>query len=188
MADRLEARGFQPAVVPSVLAPQLGIGHRGVKTDVRDAQVLSEMSCRMERIPMVHVPSQESRRRKSLLGARESLVKARTLLINSVRGYLRTQMLRVKRTPSAFPTRVRAKYAAETEGVPAFIEAQLIALESLTEQIACVTKQIETIAKKDRLLMRLQTIPGVGPMTSMAYGACSDSVSARPVRNLFGRI
>ena len=116
---------------------------------------------------MVHVPSQESRRRKSLLGARESLVKARTLLINSVRGYLRTQMLRVKGTPSCVPdpgageVRCRGRRRAGVHRGAAHS-----AIESLSEQIACVTKQIETIAQKDPLLTRLQTIPGVGPMTS----------------------
>lgn len=176
VADGLEERGLAPVVVPSVLAPQLGVGHRGVKTDVRDAQVLSEMSCRMAQLPSVHIPSTTSRARKSLLGARESLVKARTMLVNSVRGYLRTTMTRVKATPTTLPANVRAVCLAQAEGIPGFVEAQLVAIEALTEQIAATTKEITAIADNDPQLMRLRTLTGIGPMTSMAFAAQLDRV------------
>lgn len=176
VADGLEQRGLSPVVVPSVLAPQLGVGHRGVKTDVRDAQVLSELSCRIAQLPSVHIPSAKSRARKSLLGARESLVKARTMLVNSVRGYLRTKLMRVKATPKTLPTSVRAACLAHADGLPAFVEAQLVAIEALTEQIAATTKEIAAIADADPLLRRLRTVTGIGPMTSMAFAAQLDRV------------
>lgn len=178
VADELEERGFSAVVVPSVLAPQLGVGHRRLKTDIRDARVLSELSCRLEQIPSVHVPSLESRRRKSMLGARENLVKARTLLINSVRGYLRTQRIRIR--PGAartIPKRVRSALVDRGASSEAFIEAQLIAIDALNEQIAAVTKEITAIANKDELLTRLRTLVGIGPMTSMGFAACIDDVS-----------
>jgi transposase len=76
-------------VVPATLVRTLGVGARGVKTDRRDAQVLSEVSCRIE-LPSVHVPSTLARELKSVCGAREALVEMRTKLINNVRGWLRT--------------------------------------------------------------------------------------------------
>jgi transposase len=50
------AAGQEVRVVPATLVRSLGVGQRGLKTDVRDARVLSEASCRME-LPSVHIPS-----------------------------------------------------------------------------------------------------------------------------------
>jgi transposase len=176
IADKLEARGLEVAVVPAVLAPQLGVGHRGVKTDVRDAQVLSEMSCRMSKVPSVHVPRTESRERKSLLAAKDSLVRARTLLINSVRGYLRTKLVKPCKKSPRFTQHVRDAYARTGHGVPAFIEAELAVIDSINEQIAELTKTIGALAKKDPVVSKLMTVPGVGPMTALAFASTIDKV------------
>ncbi len=42
VARMAQAAGHQVAVVPAVLSRALGVGHRGTKTDVRDARALSE--------------------------------------------------------------------------------------------------------------------------------------------------
>ena len=65
VADVALAGGHEVRVVPATLVRALGVGSRGTKTDRRDAQILSEVSCRIE-LPSVHVPAQESRRRKSM--------------------------------------------------------------------------------------------------------------------------
>jgi len=76
---------------PATLVRQLGVGHRGIKTDQRDAQALSEVSCRID-LPSVHIRSEQARNWKSISGARLGLVQARTQLVNNVRGWLRCQM------------------------------------------------------------------------------------------------
>src|SRR5690349_15017244 len=85
IADAAAQAGHQVRVVPATLVKTLGVGARGVKTDRRDAQVLSEVSCRID-LPSVHVPSAMARELKSACGARESLVETRTKLINNTRG------------------------------------------------------------------------------------------------------
>ena len=100
VAEAAKAAGHEPVVVPATLAPSLGVGDRGIKTDRRDSRNLSETSCRMARLPSVHVPTAESRRRKSMAGTREALIQARTKLINTVRGWGRTQGLGVIRSGS----------------------------------------------------------------------------------------
>ena len=90
MADAALACGHEVRVVPAQLVRLLGVGARGVKSDWSDARTLSEVSCRIE-LPSVHIPSQESRDRKSMCGMREGLVECRTKLINSVRGWLRAE-------------------------------------------------------------------------------------------------
>ena len=42
VARMAQAAGHQISVVPSVLSRALGVGYRGIKTDVRDARALSE--------------------------------------------------------------------------------------------------------------------------------------------------
>ena len=71
VADSSLQAGHETVVVPATLAPALGVGERGIKTDVRDARNLSEASCRMSRLPKVHVPTKESRDRKAMCGMRE---------------------------------------------------------------------------------------------------------------------
>jgi transposase len=85
IADAALSIGHEVRVVPGTLVRSLGVGARRVKTDRRDAQVLSEVSCRID-LPSVHVPSRQARERKTMCGMREALVGARTKLVNTVRG------------------------------------------------------------------------------------------------------
>jgi transposase len=112
VADDARALGHEVKVVPASLARSLGVGSRGVKNDVRDARNLSETSCRMSKLPSVHIPSIESRERKAICGMREGLVGARTQLINTVRGWIRGQGIgTTKRGASdTYPKRVREHY------------------------------------------------------------------------------
>src|ERR1041384_2010826 len=58
--DAAKAAGNEVRVVPATLAKKLGVGERGVKTDVRDARKLSEVSCQID-LPSVHIPSEQAR-------------------------------------------------------------------------------------------------------------------------------
>src|SRR5687767_5134362 len=95
VADAATAAGHEVRIVPATMVRTLGVGSRGVKTDKRDARILSEVSCRIA-LPSVHIPSPISRNLKALLTMRDSMVASRTKLINSVRGYLRTRLMRVR--------------------------------------------------------------------------------------------
>ena len=79
VADQARRKGHEVRVVPSTLVRSLGVGARRVKTDKRDAQALSEVSCRID-LPSVHVPSSWSREVKTLCGLRSALVSSRTPL------------------------------------------------------------------------------------------------------------
>ena len=60
IADAAKTAGHEVRVVPATLVRTLGVGARKTKTDRRDAQVLSEVSCRID-LPSVHIPSARSR-------------------------------------------------------------------------------------------------------------------------------
>jgi transposase len=164
-------------VVPATLVRSLGVGARRIKTDRRDAQVLSEASCRID-LPSVHVPTAQARMRRSMCGAREELVAVRTALINSVRGWARTQLLKIRTGGSETLTkRVREAAMKRSEGLPQYIERLLVVIESLHEQIAQADEELEQLAAEDPVCRRLMSVPGIGPVTSMRFVAAIDEVS-----------
>lgn len=172
VADWAREHGHDARVVPATLARTLGVGARGIKTDRRDAQVLSEVSCRIE-LPSVHLPSAEARRVKSVCGMREALVECRTKLVNSVRGWLRTQARRIRSGASkTFAQRVRETL----EAPPEHVERQLSSIESLCAQIREADQEVEQLARKSELCQRLRSVPGVGPITSLRFVAAVDDI------------
>lgn len=178
VADAARKAGHDVAVVPATLVRALGVGARGLKTDVRDARNLAEASCRMKRLPTVHIPAEASRQRKTTCGLREALVGSRTKLINAVRGWLRTAGLgpMLRSTPPVFPARVRKHVADRGTEIPPAIERVLMMVEAANQQIAEADKELEQLAEGDPVCRRLMTVPGVGPVTAVRYAAAVDDV------------
>lgn len=178
IADVSTAAGHETVVVPASLAPSLGVGDRGVKTDTRDARNLSEASCRMSKLPAIHVPAQVSRDRKAMCNMRESLVQVRTKLINSVRGWTRPQGLGVVRSgaPTTFPARVKEHVAARGVKIPPYVEHVLMAIEKVSLEIVAMDDELEEAAQADPTCQLLMTAPGVGPTTAMRFSAAIDQV------------
>lgn len=172
----LEAR-HEVRVVPATLVKTLGVGARGIKTDRRDARVLSEVSCRID-LPSVHIPSAEARELKSICGAREELIDSRTKLINNTRGWLRAQLWRVRSGGTAsFHDRVRAHATTLGALLPQHVERNLQVIEVLTTQIKAADAQVYQFAKNDPTCRLLMTVPGVGPITAVRYRAALDDVT-----------
>lgn len=174
VADLAASKGHEVRVVPASLVRSLGVGARRTKTDRRDAEVLSEVSTRID-LPSVHVPSPSSREAKSLCGMRDGLVQARTQLVNTVRGYLRRQLSRFRGgTVETLPKRVRQWYAARQEPLPTYLARQLVAVEQLNALVKEATKEVESWAEKNPVCIRLMTVLGVGPVTSLRFVAAID--------------
>lgn len=174
IADLALEHGHEVRVIPSSLVRSLGVGARRMKTDRRDAQVLSEVSCRIE-LPSVHVPSARSRELKSVCGSREVLVGARTKLINHVRGFLRTRAIRLRTGgPGTLPTRVRSKLLQSADGIPVHVERLLVVIEELNAQIRQADRELELIARHDDVCRRMMSVPGVGPVTAVRFRAALD--------------
>jgi transposase len=178
VADEARKAGHEVAVVPATLVRSLGVGMRGIKTDVRDARNLAEASCRMKRLPSVHIPAEVSRARKTACGLREVMIGTRTKLVNSVRGWLRTTgmgpMLRC--TPEAFPTRLRKHVTDRGGTLPPAVERVLTMIKAVNVEIAAADLELEEVAKGDPVCRRLMTVPGVGPVTAVRYAAALDDV------------
>lgn len=176
IADLALAAKHEVRVVPATLAKQLGVGERGVKTDLRDARKLSEVSCRID-LPSVHIPSADARELRSMLRSREALVSTRTKLVNHVKGWLRTQLWKLRSgAPATLPERLRAHAAMLQQAIPAHIEETLVVLEALAVQINASNRRVQTLAKEHSVARLLMTIPGVGPVTALTFIAAVDRV------------
>jgi transposase len=190
IADLAHDSGHEVRVVPATLVRSLGVGARRIKTDRRDAQVLSEVSCRID-LPSVHVPSDLARQRRTMCGMREELVASRTALINCVRGWTRTQLLKVAPATSAtFPKRLRSAALARPDGLPEHVERLIKVVDSLNEQIAAADKELRLLAESDPVCCRIMSVPGVGSVTGMRFMAAIDDVarfhSAHAVQSFLG--
>src|SRR5215468_2255802 len=118
VADLARHAGHDVRVVPATLAPSLGVGARGIKTDRRDAQVLSEVSCRVE-LRSVHIPSEQARAWRTLCNSRDALVSSRTKLSNTVKSQLRSRLvLTHKRRSTGTPAQIRALWTEIARSVP----------------------------------------------------------------------
>jgi transposase len=180
IADAAKAHGHDARVVPATLVRTLGVGARGIKTDQRDARVLSEVSCRID-LPSVHVPTAMARELKSMCGGRESLVETRTKLVNNVRGWLRTQLWAIRKgSPGTFATRVRDYAKAQARNLPVHIDRQLRVLEIVHEEVLSADRQVKRLACDHPVCRRLMTVPGVGPVTAVRFVAAIDDAARFP--------
>jgi transposase len=139
------------------------------KNDRADAEILARL-VRFD--PKLLAPIQHRNEQMqgdiAVIRARDVLVRARAKLVNSARGLAKSLGGRLPScsTPH-FPQRVREHAPKEFETILAPLAA---AIDSLTEQIRCYDKHIETLAQKRYPETEvLQQISGVGALTSLAF-------------------
>jgi transposase len=180
IADMAKALGHEVRVVPSALAPSLGVGARKIKTDKRDAQILSEVSSQID-LQSVHIPSDRARELKAICALRETLVESRTKLINSVRGFCRTRLIPiVAGSAETFSSRAQRSFAKVGIEVPPHVERVLLCLTAITVQIREADKDLRNHAKTDATCKRLMTVPGIGPVTAVRFQAALDEPTRFP--------
>ena len=189
VAMSLIALGFDVCILPATYSKECGVGRRRRKTDRHDARSLAQASCRND-LPRVHVASDQSEYAKSLCPARDALVRCRTLLINSVRGYARKSLLRIPTgRVTTFSKRVRTRMLSLPEGIPTFIESLLKTIDAATAELRELEKKIVGLVNNDPVCRLLMTAP-VGPLTAIRYRAQVDDVkrfhSAKSVSSYFG--
>jgi transposase len=146
---------------------------QGNKTDRNDARGIAQMM-RVNLFRPVHVKTLMSQHRRALLTARTLLREKIIAIENDIRGMLRNFGLKVGVVGAAgLEQRIRDIIA----GMPdlALIVAPLLdARLALREQFAKLHRQVLVIVRDDPDCRRLMTIPGVGPVVSMAFCATID--------------
>jgi len=161
-------------VVMAAPSYALMYGHRDprIKTDRRDVVALCE-ACRVGIYKRAHRVSDEQRGRRRALTVRAQLVRQRTALINLLRAELRQEGCRLRRCSVECVPRAVAALAVPP-AVRTVLTPILTLLEALHTQIAACTTALEAVA--DPVVARLQTVPGVGPLTALTFRAVLDEV------------
>lgn len=177
VADLARKAGHDVRVVPATLARTLGVGARGIKTDRRDAQALSSVSCKVD-LQSIHVPSERARTWRALCNSRDALVSSRTKLTNTVKSQLRCQLISsCPRRSKTMPAQIRKLWKELQGETPLHVERLLVLIEALDVQITEADKELRIIARSDQVCRRLMTVPGVGPTTAVRFVATLDDIS-----------
>lgn len=139
------------------------------KNDRMDARTLARLA-RMD--PELLAPIQhrgaEAQADLALLRARDALVKARTALINHVRGAVKSVGQRLQKcSTESFHKKAIGQIPQEIRGA---LCPLIETIQKLTNQIRKHDKAVEELGqKKYPETARLRQVAGVGPLTSLAY-------------------
>lgn len=147
------------------------------KSDRADAEGLAQLA-RTGWFTPVHVRGEEADRLRTLIGARERLIRLRKDLEGHVRGVLKTYGIRMSgcgqgRLRDGF--RAQLAEAAKTDPVLAVIaDGFCTAHQTLCAAAEALEVQLRAIARESRLARRLMTVPGIGPIVSLSFIAVVD--------------
>jgi transposase len=146
------------------------------KTDRNDAFGLAQL-VRMGWYREVQVKSYGSHYVRALLRVRSLLVRSRCDFENQVRGLLKIFGLRLGKTGrKGFAKRV-AELLENQPAVEALVAALLKVRQTIVEQIATLDADLRRIAKGSATVRRLTTVPGIGPITALAFVSAVDDPS-----------
>ena len=170
--DGLRAEGFAAICIETRRA-NAAMKTMPNKTDRNDARALAQIM-RTGWFRQVHVKSRQCRLWRSLLVSRRTVLNEMRTIENVVRAVLREGGFKLG-TPSrtAFAGRVR-ELAGEDPDVMPLIEPLLAILATMLEQLSRLTKQVLDIAREEEICRRLMSVPGVGPITALAFRATVD--------------
>jgi transposase len=143
------------------------------KTDRNDARGLAHIM-RTGWYRAVHVKSPACRSWRALLTARRTVLNKRRDMENAIRALLREAGLKVG-TPSRkdFPARVR-ELAADDPVLMSLAESLLTVIEAMTQEADKLTRRVLAEVRAEPTCRRLMTVPGVGPLTALAFRATID--------------
>lgn len=162
----LESLGHQVIVANASKVHAIASSLR--KTDERDARCLAQLGrVDPELLSPVHGRSEESQKALAVVRAREGLVKARTMLINQVRGTVKSFGSRLPGcSAKSFGRRA---LAALPQALKAALEPLLAVIADLSERIVSFERDLEAWSQRFPVSQRLRQIKGVGTLTAMAF-------------------
>lgn len=143
------------------------------KNDANDAHAIAEAAARPT-MRFVPVKAEERQATATLFRARKLLVGQRTQLLNALRGHLAEHGAIA---PAGAPKvqRLASKVIEAGDQIPGSItelaRLMLGQIEALGTAILELENKLKISAKKDDAIRKLQTMPGIGPMTAVALQA-----------------
>jgi transposase len=155
------------------------------KNDRNDAEKLARFAAHDPKLlsPLEH-RSSERQLDLNLIHARSTLVRARTMIVNAVRGLVKSGGGRLPAcSTESLPTRAPAAIPPALAAVATPLIEQI---GLLTAQIASMDKQVEKLAVKYPEIGLLRTAPGVGPVVAAAYVLTLDRPDTVPYNRSAG--
>jgi transposase len=138
------------------------------KTDERDARCLAQLGrVAPELLSPVHVRRPEAQQALAVVRAREGLVKARTTLINQVRGTVKAFGARLPGCSSK--SFARKALPLLPQGLRAALEPLLAVIADLTKRLYGFDRDIEAWSQRFAVAQRLRQIRGVGALTALTF-------------------
>ncbi len=170
--EGLAAAGL-PAVCVETRRAKAAMGAMPNKTDRNDARGLAQIM-RTGWFRAVHVKSPACRSWRALLAARRLVLNKLRDLENGVRALLREAGLKLG-TPGRkqFAARVR-ELTAEDAVLAGLAEPLLAIIATMTHELAQLTRRVLAIVRDEPVCRRLMGVPGVGPLTALAFRATVD--------------
>lgn len=140
------------------------------KSDERDAEMLARIGRFDPKMlyPISH-NSEECQRAFAKLKCRQALVSNRTSLVNTTRGLLKSQGVGLPPgwSTDSFPKKAREHLAEKDLTMVTYL---LDTIESISKQISCLDKEVLSMIEQEYpAAKRLQEIPGIGPITALAF-------------------
>jgi transposase len=175
---KLEASGHNVTIINPTQFRAIGI--TGKKNDKNDAKALAT-ALRLGFVPEVHKKTLYSRRIKSLLTSRDLVVRTRTQIINHVRGILREYGLPMPSGVTAFWEQVQLRIRElECEVMRQVLQSIVDQAAALKDQEVVIEAALQALTQEDERIARLESVPGVGRLTAMAFVATFDDVARFP--------
>ncbi len=168
----LGAAGFEVRCIETRHAQRF-LSTRPNKTDKNDARGIADMM-RAGHFKPVHVKSAGALYLRTLLVGRKQLVAAMLKVEDTIRGLLRVYGLKIGAVHRCkFAERVK-ELLADAPALALAIEPLLTARNTLRKQKERFDYALQKLARKDSICLCLMTVPGVGPITALAFKATID--------------
>lgn len=171
-ARELTAMGHQVKLLP----PQfVKLYVKSNKNDANDAEAICEAVSRPT-MRVVAIKTVEQQAMQSLHRIRSRVVRARTALVNEVRGTLAEFGVVIETLGVPAVRRALPRIIEDAEnGLPGLarelMQGLYEELVAVDDRLAALDQQLHLHAKQDERVQRLQQIPGVGPVTASAIVA-----------------
>lgn len=138
------------------------------KTDRFDAEHLARLARSDPKLlaPIQH-RKREAQRDRSLLLARNALVKARTGLVNHVRGVVKSSGARVGKCDA--DSFAKQALSVLPDDLKQILKGVIDTIQSLTTKIRHYDRSIKKACTRHPITERLQQITGVGPTTALGF-------------------
>ena len=144
------------------------------KSDRSDARGIAQMM-RVNLFRPVHVKTLTSQKRRVLLTARKLLQEKAIAFENEIRGLLANFGLKVGVVGAAkFEERIH-ELIQDMPDLVEIMEPLLDARRRLREHFSTLHRKLLELARGDEVCRRLMSIPGVGPVVSLAFVATIDT-------------